>query len=101
MNTNKNSRVVKDRVIIRRVKEDQSLIAFYIDQEEDIGCNSYMYIGEHCAASLDFYRNRTSPVGDDEEDVQSFKKVLENHQQYMNELCSQSVKLEFVKRWSR
>lgn len=65
---------IRTRVIFRRFKDDQSIIALFPDESADRsgGISSYQTIGQHGAADLKVCDEITEPVGPDE-----YKTLLE------------------------
>lgn len=52
-----------DRVVLRKDKEDGSIVAFLPDATANLGrVMCYAHIGQHSEASLDYYRLNTTPL---------------------------------------
>ena len=53
------------RVTFRKWKDNGDVIAFFLDQPENLGCSSYMHVGQHGAAMYPL-RPQTVPATADE-----------------------------------
>lgn len=57
----------KTKVIFRKCKDNGDVIAFFPESYHDRSCNtgrimSYLHVGQHGEADIDFYRHLTKPA---------------------------------------